>query len=467
VALDAAEQLSDRTDGDALRGGPASRGYMIALVSSYGHEAVPATAVSASSGAAAVLGRNLYLVFVASWFLHLAERIPALGIIRFDLLLCVVLAGLAVASRSPDRTLATETDKFLRTLFLYVLVTLPFVEWPGSVIRSGIPEFVKAVVFYYFTVLFVRSERDLKLLVFVFLACQTFRVLEPLYLHVTQGYWGSVASMSNWEFMNRLSGSPYDVVNPNGLAAIVCTVLLFLYFLARTSRLAMLAFWCVAPACLYALALTGSRSGVLTMAMIFVGILVKSNRRVLVGTTGVLIALVGFHFLSADHQDRYLSTFGFGERNLVTAEQRVDGIEADFQVALRKPIVGHGLGTSKEANSHFGTNYVLAHNLYVEILQELGFAGLAIFLLFLKSIFSASLQAKRAYPGAASERFLPCLVDALQVWLWVNLFSSFASYGLSTYEWYLQAGLLIAVRRLATAANASPAPPSQPTGPQT
>jgi len=435
---------------------------MIGLVSSYGHEAVPTTAVSTSSGGTAVLGRSLYLVFVASWFLHLAQRIPVLGTIRFDLLLCIVLAGLAVASRSHDRAPATETDKLLRTLILYVLVTLPFVEWPGSVIRSGIPEFVKAVVFYYFTVLFVRSEKDLKQLLLVFLACQTFRVLEPLYLHLTQGYWGSAASMSNWEFMNRLSGSPDDVINPNGLAAVVCTVVLFLYFLARTSRLATFAFWCLAPACLYALALTGSRSGFLTMAMIFVGILVKSDKRVLVGTAGVLIAIVGFRFLSADQQDRYLSTFGLGERNRATAEQRVDSIEADFEVALRKPIVGHGLGTSKEANANYGTSYALSHNLYVEVLQELGFVGLAIFLLFLKSIFAASLEVKRAYAGAASGRFLPCLIDALQVWLWANLIFSFASYGLTMYDWYLQGGLLVVVRRLAAAPTASPALPSHP-----
>ena len=123
-------------------------------------------------------------------------------------------------------------DKWLRILLVYAVVTIPLVEWPGSAIRNGIPELIKAVVFYYFTVAFVRTEADLQKLVFVFVACQLLRVLEPLYLNLTEDYWGSFASMDNWEYLDRLSGAPNDVVNPNGLAFIICTVLPFLYFLA-------------------------------------------------------------------------------------------------------------------------------------------------------------------------------------------------------------------------------------------
>jgi O-antigen ligase len=246
-----------------------------------------------------------------------------------------------------------------------------------------------------------------------------------------------------------LSGSPYDVVNPNGLAAIICTVLLFLYYLAGLSWINTLAFLALAPACLYALALTGSRSGFVTLIVILAVIVLKSRHRFLVGAAGVLVIVAGFQFLSADQQDRYLSVFGAGEKNLETADQRFDSMEADFLVAMRRPVLGHGLGTSQEANANFGGRNQPSHNLYLEVVQELGLIGLAIFLLFLKSILTASVQLRRAYADADAAKFPLRLVDALQVWLWMNLIFSLASYGLSVYEWYLMGGLLLVMRRFA------------------
>jgi hypothetical protein len=428
---------------------------MIASVNGYGHDATSAPAIPAG---VSLLGRNLYLVFVASWFLHLPARLPVLGAIRLDLILVAILVMLAIAGRSREkRTPATSTDKVLRALFLYVILATPFVEWPGSVLRFGIPEFIKAVVFYYFTVAFIRTGADLKALIAVFLSCQLYRVLEPLYLHLAYGYWGSAAHMSNWKFLDRLSGSPWDVVNPNGLAAVICVVLLFLYYLASLSKISSLVFLAAAPACLYALALTGSRSGFLALIAILVAIFLKSRHRLLVGAASVLVLAVGFQFLSADQKDRYLSTFGAGEKNVETANERIDNLESDFRVGLRRPVLGHGLGTSREANANFGDRDQISHNLYLELFQELGIVGLAIFLLFLKSIVTTCAELRRAYVDADHASFQPRLADALQVWLWMSLLFSLASYGLSDYDWYLLGGLAVALKRMAMAPSAKQA----------
>ena len=424
---------------------------------SFGHPSGGAAAISAPPRAAAAIGLNLYLIFVVSWFLHLGTRVPVLGAIRFDLMLVVLLTVLALASRPTERTPTTATDKLLRVLILYAILTIPFVEWPGSVLRVGIQEFIKAIVFYYFTVAFVRTESDLRKFVVVFLACQLFRILEPAYLHVTEGYWGSIASMANWEYLNRLSGAPHDVVNPNGLAFIICTVLPFLYFLSGLSRFSSLAFLSLTPVCLYALTLTGSRTGFLGLIIIFLAILAKSKKRLLLGTAGVLVLVAGLPFLSADLQDRYLSVFSAGEKNLASAEGRVAGVVDNFHVALRKPLFGHGLGTSREANANFGTEDKPAHNLYAEVAQELGFVGLIVFLLFLKSIITGFTECKRVFAGATGSLLLVRLLDATQVWLILNLVFSLASYGLNSYEWYLLGAFSVVMRRLVSASGSTKA----------
>jgi len=425
VPLDTAEELTDRTDRDA----------------------------TAPAGSISTPGLNWYLLFIVSWFLHLPARIPFLGLVRADLVLVVIL-GLLAMKKSNEVRATTRTGRLVTILVVYAILTVPFVEWPGSVLKSGLPNLIKAAIFYYFTIAFVKTERDLRRFILVLVACQVLRIIEPVYLNLAYGYWGSAASMAGGsEFLQRLSGSPWDVVNPNGLAWVICTVLPFLYFMQNLSWKHRLGFLIVAPICLYALALTGSRSGVIAFAILFVAILIKSKRRALLSVAGTIAIVVGFLNLTPDMQDRYLSIFGEGDKNAATAEERVEGIDGQLRVAMRRPIFGHGLGTSTEANFHFNNSgpyaglALPAHNLYVELIQEIGLVGLVIFLLLMVSIVSDVIRSARHMP-ADKGPFLPKLVDILQVLIVLNVVFSFASYGLSSNDWYLLGGIAVVLERL-------------------
>lgn len=405
-------------------------------------------------------GLHIYLIFITSWFLHLPARIPVLGILRFDLLLVAILAFLAYSSsRSQDGDQDGDQDdtpeKWLRRLIIFAIIAVPFVEWPGSVLKDGIPDFIKAVVFYYFTVCFVRTEVDLKKFIYVFLGCQLFRIIEPLYLHHTIGYWGSKASMlGGEEFLNRLSGSPYDVINPNGLAFVVCAVVPLLYYLAGQSWLTRIASLVFLPASLYALLLSGSRTGIITIVAIFAAIVWKSKYRISVAVFCVMTAIIGFSILPPDMQDRYLSITGSSSKNTSTVVERFDGMVESLKVGFRKPFFGHGLGTSAEANANFTTSgpyayrRLPAHDLYLELLVELGIAGLIIFLFFMRSIIIGFTRCGEIYRKREAGMFLFNFVQAMQVWVIVNLVTSLASYALSLYPWYLLAGLLVVLNRL-------------------
>ena len=419
-------------------------------------QAKPAAAATAAPFNA---GLYLYLVFMTSWFLHLPARLEFLGTIRFDLLLVCLLAAFAFAKPRSAAGSTSEADKVLRVLIAYAIVTVPLVYWPGSVVKSGLPNFIKAIVFFYFTIAFVRTEADLKKLVLVFVALQTLRILEPLYLNIMYGYWGSKASMANWESLERLSGAPSDVINPNGLAFLVCTVLPFLYFMAGRSFMTRVAAALAALLCIYALALTGSRSGIVGLAVVMLGIVAKSKSPggfVAASIFGLVAGGVGFLFLDPDLQDRYLSVVGLGEKNAGTLDERLEGMTTQLGVLMHRPIFGHGLGTSAEANGNFSTSgpyagwEMPAHNLYLEIGQELGVFGIIIFLFFIKAIFAGFAQSRRAcMHHQVTGELLPKMIDAMQVWLWMNLVFSFASYGLSSYEWYLFGGLSVVLQRLA------------------
>lgn len=398
-------------------------------------------------------GFNLYQLFIVSWFLHLTSRFPALGIIRFDLLLILILFWLSFAEKSSKKSAKdepNETVKILKILIIYTILTIPVVEWPGSVIRTGIPNFIKAIVFFFFTVKFVTSKDKLDKFIYTFLLCQTFRVFEPVYLHLTEGYWGSRASMAGWEYMDRLSGAPYDVINPNGLAFVIDTVIPFFYFLFFISWKNKIISSIAMPVCIYALVLTGSRSGLIGLLIILLGIWFKSKRKTLFACIMVVLAAIIFVNLSANMQDRYFSIFSSNTKSAATAKGRLSGIVADFNVALHRPFFGHGLGTSLEANANFGGKAQISHNLFAEISQELGFIGLILYLFFIKSILSNFTKSIRIFKHLKyAKPFLFEVNNAMQVWLGMNIVFSFASYGLSSYEWYLFAGLSVVTLKLA------------------
>jgi O-antigen ligase/polysaccharide polymerase Wzy-like membrane protein len=385
-----------------------------------------------------------YLIFVASWFLHLPARVPILGALRIDLILAAVISGGAIAAAATPVHSAAErrVDRILIVLIAWAILSLPFVEWPGSVVRNGIPQLLKAVVFYYFTARLITTRRRIKQLLVVMVACQAIRVLEPLYLHVATGYWGSVATMADSTELNRLSGAPSDIINPNGLAFVILSVLPFLHFLGTLTRVGTVMYLSLGPCLLYALLLTGSRSGLLGLGIVVAGIWIKSRHKVAVACVLVAAACIAASTLSADLADRYRSIVSSETRNGATAQGRLAGSVGDLTVALRRPVFGHGLGTSLEVNVHFENGREQpSHILYGEIAQELGFVGVVIFVLFIAataaSISGALLRLKTAN---VTDGLLLGLGHSLQVWLWMDVLFSFASYGLTSYEWYLTAG---------------------------
>jgi O-antigen ligase len=279
----------------------------------------------------------------------------------------------------------------------------------------------------------------------VFLGLQCFRVVEPLSLHLTRGYWGSATHAGGGEMLARLAGSPYDVINPNGLAFVIVTIISIAHFWPprKGQPIMHLLYWGAVALLLYALVLSQSRTGYLALVVVLLIIVIKSDNRA-IGLALVAVCLVGLvSQLDTLSIERILSLARSDVRFAGSARSRIDGVFADLQVALSGPIFGYGIGTSLEANVNLRGTALPAHNLYVEILQELGFIGVALFLWYMVAIartIRSGLQESRHLSATASSAIL----HGLDAWYWMNLLFSFASYGLSSYEWYLIGGLAVA-----------------------
>jgi len=391
----------------------------------------------------------IYLIFLVSFFLHLPERIPILGSIRFDLVLIITTsASLFMFKDSHRRGVLDKAGVTLLALIIYIVLSLPFVQWPGSVINYGFENYFKVIIFYFFTVMIVTDDRKLRVFLLVFVACQVFRVLEPLYLHLTIGYWGDNTFLGDGEMMNRLAGSQYDVINPNGLAYVAVTAISFLYYLCQSvPNMLKLVGYSVLPVIAYALVLTSSRSGMLALAGVAVGMVTASKRKIVLFGVITMLAIIAYQSLGQVQQERYLSIYRDDVRGASTAQGRIDGIYRDFEVAMNRPLFGHGLGTSLEANYNIGRSVFRSHNLFMEVWQEIGLVGLFIFFFLILTGIRNYFTALKNIKLSGNSQMLS-LARGIGAWLVLNLIYCIFSYGLSTYSWYLFVGLSVVLLRL-------------------
>lgn len=415
----------------------------------------------------------MFCVFIISYFLRFTQRMPVLGALRFDMVIAAVtIIAIYVRGRPRDAARAEAAGGVGQRLLMlvgYIAVTLPFVQWPGSALSHGFEPFFKALSFYFFVVSTVDSISRLKTVVAVYVGCQVFRILEPLWMHLTTGYWGSFAMAGDWTIMDRLAGSPYDVINPNGLGFLVITTLPLLhYFVPPTSALRKLLYGVLVCALMYTLMLTGSRSSFLALVVLALIVIFRSKHRAVLLGVAVVVGIVAVALMNPMQRDRYMSIYSSDTLSSGSAEGRIEGMIGDFKVAARRPLFGFGLGTSREANANYRGEDRLSHNLYTEVAQELGFIGLAIFISVLVAMISNCYRVKRAIATAQldeSSVFLRGISESLLVLILVFLFFSIASYGMSEPYWYFIGGLTASTQWLVTrlkpapaAGNAAPAP---------
>jgi putative inorganic carbon (HCO3(-)) transporter len=420
----------------------------------------------------------LYCVYTIDYYVRISARVPALAPARPTLLMFGLIVVLLLLQQPHLKgRLANRPAKALFALFAYLALSLPFVTWPGSVLQNLVA-YTRVVSFFFFSALIVDTEERLLVFLTVFVGCQVFRVLDPLYLHFATGYLGDATYLGQGDFAGRLSGGPYDVVNANGLGFVAVGCIPFLYYAlygARQLHRRVLAIALIGV-CLYALYLTLSRGSMVALFVVVLAIFRRTKRKWLFVAGLVAVCAVAWAHFGSIERDRYLSLLhvhsahhgGLQATDDESAYGRVQLTEEEFWIGMERPIFGHGLGTTQEAKVHDGHRYQASHNLYTELLIELGVVGAFFFLRFLHSIYC---ELRDAVAELARDKRRPDddiyrrLIQALVVLFWTYLVFSANYWGLSQDYWYALAGLVIACVRQIEPADAPQSVPASNSSP--
>jgi O-antigen ligase len=400
----------------------------------------PATFLLIALAVGVVVGRNplvgvglamaIVFVLVVIWDL-------ALGLCAF-----LLLAFLDVVSRNTDlsltkaagallaaawvATMATRRESkrsFLSAQPWLTVVLVVFLAWSGlsaiwaedpaaasrSTVRFALNAMLVPIVFWA-----VRDRRHVLWVVVVFIVGAQLSVLWGMSHHqVIVGRPGQVG---------RLSGA---TVEANALATllIVCTV--FAGGLVLALRRAPLARALAAAAALAAIAAffaTFSRGGIVALAaVILAGIVYGGRWRSAFVTLALVVALVGFVYVNE------ATSGAAGRLSSGNSSGRVDIWRVGLRMVKANPVRGVGSGNFTIAEPHYllapGSigrpelildTPLVAHNIYLHVLAEMGIVGLTLFLAVLALSIGSAIRAVSIF-RLRRERSLEVLGRALVI----------------------------------------------------
>lgn len=322
------------------------------------------------------------LAYVALIYIRPAEVIPGWGDVPLVAILTVVttlVAGVSVWNRR-QKLLEMPQDSALLGLWVAVGLSNLAWGWAGGA-YGAVVAFAPAVFCYFVTRLAVRSHALLNRLVTFVILLTVFQGINGIVqYHYGVGF-GSVAvleqvwapsgqdSLDDPVIHRRIRGTGiFSDPNDLALSFLLVIPLLLVRLVSRVRPLPTRVLDAIGlVAILVALIYTGSRGGIVGLAVALLGVLYLrvSAKAALVGCVGIVLTV---------------GTVGGGSRlagmssSEEAAQSRVQAWGAGLEMFKSHPVFGVGYGRFTDYHDH------VAHNAVVHALAELGVVGAALFL---------------------------------------------------------------------------------------
>ena len=297
------------------------------------------------------------------------------------------------------KIVSSTTNKWVYGLLAMHFILAPFAYRTEFAIDQGV-EYAKMVVLYLLMVSLVDDEHSLKILVKAYVFSTMFYSLHSLWeYHNGRHVWTMGIS--------RMMGADSTFSDPNAFGASLVLSLPFAYALFRSeisSRLRQLycGYFGIVVLCVV---LTGSRSAsVALIVLLLMWSLLQQGKNKFVILAAMLLAFSTVWInMPAEKQERIRSIWDkdAGPENAhESTDGRRLGFNAGLEMFLRAPLTGIGAG---------GKNFVeyrknrldgvpeQAHNLYAEVLGELGLGGALFFIGLVASNLCSCLKVRQHY----------------------------------------------------------------------
>lgn len=371
-------------------------------------------------------------------FIHRPFEVwPALG--TFHIERVYILGVLLVAAFSPRKQWLPNGQHWANVAFAAATFLCWILSPWADDGQQVVEDYFKILVFYGLVVLLVRDERDLRRLVVAVLGIMTIYMLHSLLEYMGGRYHHRMG-------ITRLIGVDISLGNPNSFGnSIVYTLpLLTPLWLGRpTGRMKVFLAGYLALSIL-CIGLTGSRSSFVGLVLWALVSVLRSRWRMRMAILAVVAAPLLWAALPSSLQDRFETIINpeVGPANArESGEGRIYGFFMGIEMWTRYPATGVGPGAFRPATG----SATEPHNLYGQLLGEMGTLGALAFLSILAAFWVNCRRIKRMYRQHPEweHDFLYHLPRAISLAILLLLFEGNFGHNLFRFNWLWYGGFLV------------------------
>lgn len=385
--------------------------------------------------------------YVFIWFLQIGNRIAILGSVRIEFVTGLILILLSLKEWANKKSSVFEYHQgFVKSIyFLYFIFSIytffSFNEEHSWTVY--IERIVKFSMFTFFIGTLVRTKSEMALVLIGFLLAMA-KIIE-------EGVWGAVGGGMVWQNQGipRLHGVTKLYRHPNSLSGLAVSALPFFLFLFQFQQKLMKCFFAICIVGLLAIVMyTGSRTGYVATIILMLAILLRVGIfRAKTIAALVTISLIASFVIPQDYKDRFGTMFQSEEKRGGSANKRIEILEDAWAIAKKYPL-GVGVQAFPYVRGvEFGRQQD-THNLYLEILTNIGPFGVLAFAIFIATLFKINNRSRQLLL-LQNEYFLAELCYIINLYIICRLALGF--FGMDLYEvyWWFAAGFTIALAKLA------------------
>ena len=308
--------------------------------------------------------------------------------------------------------------------------------------QQVVEDWFKIVFFYVMFVTIVHDEKTLRKLVIGFVT-----VMGIYMAHSFKEYLGGRHTYRMG--IARMIGVDMTQGDPNSFGASIVFALPFAALFWNTARTKWMRFCVITYLCLSGgcILLTGSRSSLLGLLLWSSIVIWRSSHRMKGVIAAAICAPLMFFALPDELQTRFETIVNpdVGPANAkVSGEGRLEGLTKGADLFMESPATGHGPGAWRPA-AH---SKLESHNLYGQIMGEMGFAGVATFAAIL-ICYWMNLRWMKHYRLQHPQRkddFVFHLAGAVGMGIFLMLFEGNFGHNLFRHNWLWYGGFLIIAR---------------------
>jgi O-antigen ligase len=335
-------------------------------------------------------------------------------------------------------------------LFLCVaIISIPTAAWPGNAVQWLI-DLLKRVALFLLIIGLIDTKDKMRAFIWVFIILIAWVAWTPFW-DAMHGKFGSI-DYTFGKFYRSKGTSFAD--DPNTLASTLVQTIPFAYFLLITEKplkhkLILIA---IIALLLYTIILTASRTGVIGLFVFITLLLIRSKRKASLMLLIAILFIFTLSLLNQQQKQRYISIFSSisEEERDSSSQLRINAWSDGISLFLDRPITGWGIGCYSPARGRKFGHFMWPHNLYIQLISELGIAGLVTFFLILYYIFKNIYHTRRLIKNAnMTSDWYYHLTHAMEFSLVIRLVIGIFGHSLYHYIWYFVAGVSVVMLHLA------------------